>query len=269
MPSVTSPLGVSSVPFDEDCRVSDWFIGPGGLQRNGRLKHAPLSVDLTEEALFVFGYFAGDGFSSSAPGKGRFISFAGHQTKKAESIARCQRWAESFGLGCHLRKERGGMGMELRAYSAEWAFWFRKHFGHGANTKRLPEFLLNLNREQSEALLSGLIASDGYCRKGRREYITGSSQLAAQVARLIIRCGYRPCIGKNSTGQFVIGFSAKGTAGLVREVKHRFPRKLNGNYEQVYGLTVEDGSSFVIGLLVVHHRHRTGRMNSVPVQQAA
>jgi hypothetical protein len=251
MPRVSSELGLSSVLFDDDCRVSDRFVGPGGLQRNGRLVHAPARVSLTEEALFVFGYFAGDGFSSISPGKGRFVSFAGHKIKKAESILRCQQWAESLGLGFHLCKSRD-MGMELRAYSAEWAFWFRKHFGHGANNKRLPEFLLNLSRPQSEALLSGLIASDGYCRKGRREYITGSNQLAAQVARLIIRCGYRPCVGKNSTGQFSIAFSENGTAGLVREVKHRFPRKLNGKREQIYNLSVEDHSSFAIGLSVVH-----------------
>ena len=258
---------VASVSFDTDCRIASEFTGARGQQRNGRLLKAPEHVLLTDDALFTFGYFVGDGFSSIVAGKGRFISFAGHQVKKIAAHDRCRRWCELQGMHVSMRRS-SGLGMEMRAFSGEWALWFRKQFGHTAIQKRLPEFLLSLDVAQSQVLLDGLIASDGYRRNGYVEYVTSSNQLASQVARIVLATGRIPTIRMTSTDQFVVGFSeaGHGTAGLVRRVTHRFPHKSNGRRERVYDLTVDADPTFVVGLSVVHNCHRIGQHDAVLVQ---
>ena len=257
---------VKVIPFDKACRLPRRFIGAGGDQSNARLLKAPECISLGPDALFTFGYYVGDGFASTIAGKGRFVSFAGHQEKDASAHARVRAWCENQGMNVHVRYSPG-FGMEMRAFSGEWALWFRKTFGTGAFEKHLPEWALTLSESQSRILLAGMVAADGYVRRGRTEYITVSALLASQVARLMLRCGLRPCIGRQSTGAYVIAFS-KGLVpyGLVREVKHRFPRKPGGRRERVYDLSVEEEESFVVGLAVVHNCHRIGQRDSVLVQ---
>src|SRR5439155_26791948 len=144
-------------------------------------------------------------------------------------------------------------GFELGAYSGEWAFWFRKLFGHRAKNKRLPSWAFELSHAQTLALLRGMVASDGYVRGNRYEFITSSDQLAAQVAILMMRVGARPCKTAQSDGTHVVAYSGGDLSqdSLVRAVTIRFPRKLGGRRERVYDLTIEE-DCFVVGMSVVH-----------------
>lgn len=253
------------IPFDQDCRINDSFTGNYGQTiSNGRLIKAPESVNITDDTLFVFGYFVGDGFASIYEGKGRFISVAGHGVKKKDSLERCKKWFRSIGLHCGEYQGRDA-GHEIRAYSGEWAMFFKKHFGDKAQGKQLPEFLMYLNERQSRVILSGLMSSDGYYRKGRYEYVTASDKLCSQVARLILRAGYRPTVSKNTTGHHVIAYSESQTsnAALVQSVYTYFPKKKNGIRPRVYDITTDDTESFVLGLSVVHNCHRIGQTDSV------
>jgi len=257
---------LKSIPFDGDCRINRTFIGNHGQKiENGRLIHAPETVNITDDTLFVFGYFVGDGFASTMKGKGRFISIAGHTVKKREALERCKKWFDSIGLNYSERAEVNGLGTEIRAYSGEWALFFEKHFGIKAHGKQLPEYLMYLNPEQSKSILSGLMASDGYFRKNRYEYVTASDKLASQVARLILRAGYRPTVTTNSTEQHVIAYSESQTDNnaMVQSVFTYFPKKINGERQRVYDLTTDITESFVVGLSVVHNCHRIGQKESV------
>jgi SWI/SNF-related matrix-associated actin-dependent regulator 1 of chromatin subfamily A len=266
MPVPESRPDAAAAPFDEDCRLPDSFVGAGGRQSNGRLIKGPAAVALTDDALFTFGYYVGDGFASTARGKGRFVSFAGHQVKDRASHQRIVEWCQRQRLHVHERLSPG-LGMEKRAFSGEWALWFAKNFGTGAANKRLPVWVSELSKGQSRCLLAGMMAADGYVRKGRREYVTISHDLAAQAAMLMLCCGLRPCLTRQSTGAYVVAFSeGLEPYGLVREVKTRFPRKPGGKRERVYDLTVEGEESFVVGLAVVHNCHRIGQVDSVQVQ---
>lgn len=255
---------VNRIYFDSDCRISDTFINHcGKLQKNGRVKHAPECVELTKETLFVFGYFIGDGFASTSTDKGRFVSVAGNKNKKMISIDRCKSWFETQNIKYHTRESENGI--EIRGFSGEWAMFFKKHFGGNTYDKQIPEFLMNLNKKQSNELLEGLMSSDGYYRKGRYEYVTVSEKLASQVARVIINSGFRPTINKNSTGCYVIAYSMsqQEMSALVQSVYTYFPKKINGRRPRVYDITTDDTESFVIGMSVVHNCHRIGQKDTV------
>lgn len=56
--------------------------------------------------------------------------------------------------------------------------------------KYLPEFVWDLSQRQSRILLFALLSGDGYKNNNSYEYYTGSEQLANDVQRLIIHCGW-------------------------------------------------------------------------------
>ncbi len=270
MPGNDESGDLRSLPF-EGTRISDTFKNAwGSTQQNGRLRHAPDTIQVTDDFLYVLGYFAGDGFASTGNDKGRFISFSGNTGAKTAALDRCQRWANSVGLkGARRQQPAGprGTGTEQRFYSAEWTYWFKAAFtdgSTGATHKRLPDFVLGLNKRQSLIVLEGLAASDGYRRNGkpRCEYVTISRILAANILQLATRGGYRPALANGSTGQLIVTFGGTPgprSAGRVRSVLLRHPLHLPGEIrERVYDITVKNAETFVAGGVVVHNSHRIG-----------
>lgn len=261
-PRIYSSVEMPSLRFSIDTKA---------YAENGRKKRAPAEIALTQEALFVIGYFVGDGFASTAAGKGRFVSFSGHQEKDATAFRRISAWFEQYGLSGSNRKKETDRGMEMRFYSAEWAQWFAREFGKYAEGKELPEWVWGLSIQQQHWLLDGLAASDGYNRagKGRIDYVTASDKLASQVYRLAVNCGYAVCksLSSEKSGRHnVITWCKNGTAGTILEIRHRYSKKTRGKRERVYDLTVEDCASFVVGPAVVHNCHRVGQREQVLVQ---
>jgi hypothetical protein len=251
-------FGQQRLEFPPNLRFSALGLN---THNSDRYTPAPDWLPLDEETLFVLGYFAGDGFSSTAEGKGRFLSFSGNKTTKHESLERVRKFLDLYSVP-HSTYTTDGEGVELRAYSGEWAFWFRDMFGHGARNKRLPS--LRLGVQQSQWLLEGLVKSDGYVRGERYEYVTVSDTLAAQVGLLVSHSGKKPCFTKQSTGAHVVGWSESGPAGYkVSEVRFRNAKKTGNARERVYDLTVEDDAAFVCGSVVLHNCHRIGQTQSV------
>ena len=257
MPGLEDGAAIDSVPFDEDCRLTTG---------NGRAVPAPEAVPISDDLLFAIGYYIGDGFASTAAGKGRFVSFAGNNGKKTPHLERIQRLFESFGVTATISDDKQSNGRELRCYSAEWTFWFAKHFGRVCQEKQVAHWCQVLSTEQSIMILRGLIASDGYVRNNRYEYSTVVRRLAAQVALIMIRCGRRPTVVQNKAGEFIVAYSMGTTPdALVRQVTQRYPRKPKGIHERVYDLTVEEEESFVTGLVVAHNCHRIGQQDNVTI----
>lgn len=264
MPSNAQAQEVSAanqVAFDSDCVINT---------ENSRAKKAPCVVELDPLTLFVMGYYAGDGFACTDEGKGKFISFSGNTGKKTQPLEKCLAWMMKQNLNVNRQNPSGGKAVEIRGYSTEWAMWFRKHFGHGAHNKRLPWFLSELNVSDSQHLLDGLMASDGYHRRGRYEFVTMSETLAAQVALLTMRCGHKPCVTRQSEASgraFIVAYTVGVKKGLnIESITFRNPKKSQGKREKVYDLTVQGDPSFVVGTAVVHNCHRIGQHDNVTVQ---
>ncbi|MGV1079702.1 MAG: helicase-related protein [Candidatus Nanopelagicales bacterium] len=210
------------------------YVLPNG--GNVRSVHMPTNIAVSDDFLFMFGYYIGDGFSSTSRTKVRFVSLSGHTTP------------------------------EVRFYSSLWVDWFRAQAGHGAHNKALPAWVWSLSKRQCLVLLSGLTASDGYLRgtavnPHRVEYVTVSTVLAGQVFLLAMRAGYRPTVAMGSGGQQIISFGGNGgprSGGRVRSILLRHPRKVKNNRERVYDITVEEEEAFVTGGVVAHNCHRIG-----------
>lgn len=268
IPTHSERAGLERLYFPERLKLEAYKSRTGLDIHNGRTVYAPESIPLDRESLFVIGYFVGDGFASVRPGKGRFLSFAGHQVKDAGSHQRIEDWFAGFGMRPNVRIESDGLGMERRFYSAEWARWFEDMFGVGAYGKNLPEWVFDLNDEQIGWLLAGLCASDGYLRGSRQEYITVSEKLASQIMRLLWLTGRRAGLSRKTKEAFVVGWSLTPNrrVGKVLSVRRAFPKRIGDRCETVYDLTVEGCSSFVVGPAVVHNCHRIGQKSGVLVQ---
>ena len=252
--------------FPDQLRVPEKFNGAGGLQTNGRRVAAPERISLTDELLFVAGYFVGDGFSSLDPAKGAFVSFSGNPGTKKEALERCVGWLRSQGV--NVTTTQRGNSVEARGYSEEWARWFYGAFGHTAAAKRLPEWVFQLSGRQMAVFHSGMMASDGYA--AREEYTTASKSLAGQLCLLLRLLGGKPTYRYAETAKSHVvraSTSMHGTPGaLVQQVTLRHPKRVNGVRERVYDLTVETDHAFVVGLSVVHNCHRIGQRDVVMVQ---
>lgn len=285
MPYKNEDGSEEALPFDEDCMINRQYvhkemIREGGkpikehVRTNVKLKHAPEKIELTEDAMFVFGYYIGDGFSKvggkteSGQQRGQFVSFAGHQKQKKTHLKACAEWMKAIGINASVYEDKRSFGCEMRAYSAEMAKWFAKHFGRKLTEKKLPEWLFAASKKLRRAFVKGWLASDGYVRPSlsgamRYEIVTASQRLAADACRLLMGIGLKPCVTRGSTGQMSIQYTEGEHPSLV--VQSVLIRTCNKT-ERVHDLTVAGAATFVIGTGVVHNCHRIGQVNSVLVQ---
>jgi len=242
-------------------------IKPATTQKNTRAIKLPDIIDLTDVAMFAFGYYIGDGHAYAGQEKGRYVSFAGNRTTKLHHVKRIQRWLNGYSVNGTIRYDTDSEGCELRMYSSELAKLFIGEFGAKLKEKRLPEWLYHTSFEQRINFLSGWIASDGYvrCKSGctRNEIVTASYRLAADASRLLMGLGKKPCINYGKQAQaYTIGWTDGTMQSLVvTSTTHRTCTKT----ERIYDLTVDEGHSFVVGTAVVHNCHRIGQKNAVNI----
>ena len=267
-----SPM--EDVKIESKWRVGEDFIGPGGLQANGRYKPLSDPFPWSSELAYLMGYYLANGFSSTSSNKGRFVSFSGH-IKKLPILLRIKTFLTSHGISVSEPRPGSENGLEMRAYSGDLANWFMAWFGHGAANKRLPNRLMCLPIEDTESLLMGYVDGDGYRRKNQTEWVSVSLSLASQMAVLAKRCGYSPTLrmvkNDENYGQWIGCFtndSERVDVSLqkVLSVETFHAKKAQGKYPRVHDLTVEDDHSFVVGLAAVHNCHRIGAKNSVLIQ---
>lgn len=282
MPQTTEGPPIPEIPISDDYRCRQTYTTPGhnlfgsyyekqrvkppSKQRNGKLTPLPRALSTDEDTLFILGFYIGDGYAYTGHGKGRFVSFCGHD-EDHNHLPRCELWSNSLGLSSAYVHDAHSHSCELRIYSAELAFWFQGEMGRTLEYKQVPKWIFASSVKQRREFLEGWVASDGYERfpsRGgqlRREVITASNRLAADVTRLLISIGEKPCVryGQES-GAWTIGWT-EGTlpALTVNQVHLRTCNKT----ERVYDLTVEDAHTFVVGTAVVHNCHRIGQHDSV------
>jgi hypothetical protein len=266
MPKFETNTELLRIPFPDSCRIASTFLNNHGTrQSNGRLVKAKAHdfLEVTDDLLFFFGYYAGDGFCSFSGNRSGTVCFCGDFEKKREALDKCKAYWESIGFRVgHSRRCRCD---EYKVYSAEYARFFEFCFGKGAENKKLPDFLLHLTSRQSQCVLDGLMSSDGYYRNGRFSFATISPVLASHVARLALNAGYKPCVS-TANNSVIVEYSVKKTinASKVSQVKTERPAKPNGVYDtMIYDITTDETESCVVGLSVVHNCIRIGQKNYV------
>lgn len=192
---------------------------------------------------YVFGAWIGDGHSSSAiitsadPPLLRELELAGYGVQKA-SGPYAYRIGSGQGFARRLDPATGRFGADGSLNSVLRAEGL-------LHNKHLPDSYLHASIEQRQALLEGLMDTDGYCDKwGRCELTTVIRPLAEQYAELIASLGFRPVVAvKTATisGRWC-GLKYDVTFTPDRPV-FRLPRKLarqktSGRFKQ--GRTILD-----------------------------
>ena len=276
-PLTHGPLGMISLPqevYHETHFFNDW----GTKQRNGKLVVLPRTFEVTNNLLFLFGWYLAEGFSSTKKGKGSFVSLSGN-IRDRKIVERCGKIFSSWGVHTHLSAIDNKV--ELRAYSIELAKWFSFWFGRTARKKYIPAELLDLPKAQSRYLLEGYLAGDGYRRRNQTEWNSVSPTLATQMALLALRCGEAPTLrriakGKNE-GLWIGGYTTNGQAcnprlsvwdescvyHPIHKVETFYARRRPPTH--VYDLSVEGDHSFVVGQAAVHNCHRIGQTETVHI----
>lgn len=94
--------------------------------------------------------------------------------------------------------------------------------------KYLPQFVWNLSERQSKVLLFALLSGDGHHYRNSYEYYTGSKQLADDVQRLTIHCGWSSMNTiKKPAGEVL---SIKGQQTTRKTNQHRISIIQHPNY---------------------------------------
>ncbi len=112
------------------------------------------------------------------------------QTKQ-EGVEFFMQACKELNLSVYVKNEKTESGSTQYAISNKQLWEFFNPLGADALKKRLPSWVWNLSATQCEYLLEGLIAGNGHINKndGTKHYLTGSKQLAYDVARLILHTG--------------------------------------------------------------------------------
>jgi superfamily II DNA or RNA helicase/intein/homing endonuclease len=247
---------------------------------NGRYVFLPDRICVTNDILYMLGWYAAEGFSSIKGGKGSFVSLSGH--KKEEHVLRkIARLFDSWGVRWTIYEKKGTNGIELRAYSYELAMWLMSWFGHRAKNKMLPEEIMNITQEQAAVFLRGYTDGDGYQRKRQVEWVSASSIMCYQMCLLAIRAGFIPTMRSvvhksKSDGvertHYIGGYTKFGKRGRLRDQDsdyiYRPIRKVETYCDKVfvYDITVDKDESFTTGFSTVHNCHRIGQANPVLIQ---
>ena len=243
-------------------------------QINGRHVRLPESIKITDEWLYLFGWYAAEGFSSIKDGKGKFCSFSGHR-KETPVIEKIQTLLRSLGITCSIYAKEKSNGIEMRAFSTELAKWFRDWFGSKSNNLSLPDEILNLPPDQASVFLRGYTDGDGYQRKNQVEWVSASQTLCYQICLIAIRSGFIPTFRKvihpySKTTHWIGGFSKFGSGKprlqhqdgdyIYRPIRSVSTRR---DKVEVWDISVEDDHSFVCGFSSVHNCHRIGQKGNV------
>ena len=67
---------------------------------------------------------------------------------------------------------------------------YMRQFSVGATNKYLPDWVWDLNKDQSQTLITGLLLSDGHTANSSLLYSTSSAKLADQIQRLALHAGW-------------------------------------------------------------------------------
>lgn len=178
--------------------------------------------------LKLLGSFVSDGCTQSG------IQFCMKKQRKRDFI---QPALEELGIRYSVRAKMVYIGATYR----QLVDYF-KVLSVGAANKYLPQFVWELSQRQSVILMNALIQGDGsYNKNGSAGYYTSGKQLAEDVQRLALHCGW------------------SGTIKLVREKGHDViinGRKTTSNYDALVVRIVKKKNNPQVNHAHVHEQSR-------------
>ena len=235
----------------------------GVLHHNGRRKMLPERIAVTDDFLFMLGWYLAEGWSSVRPGKGRYVGFAAH-AEEYHILARIASYLKGLAsIECRIYTRERGAGIEMRAYSVDLAMFLIDLMGTGSREKRIPQLIMDLPTTRIRPFLDAYLEGDGYFRNQQQEWTSMSATIASQIAILLAKCGMSPSLRQRKNGAWDGCITKEGKPdgfalqladdqfvyNPVRVVTTRFAKRGT----RVYDLEVDGDESFVVGLAAVHN----------------
>lgn len=244
--SIAVVHGVSRAVVYAVARGSRWKT-PKPYRSGHRM---PDRIELARDVLYLLGWYAAEGCSVTAKGKGSFVSLSAHE-KERPILERLGRVFARWGVKWTIYTKRGSRGIELRAFSRECASWFGLMFGKGAHEKRFPSWVMDLPKLKAKVVVEAYIDGDGHRRKRQSSWNSVSATLASQSCLLAMKCGLSTSLNfVAGSGQFSGGYTRGGDYRCNR--RHELADE-QFVYHQVTSVTTEHGRADVVDLTVPGH----------------
>ncbi|HVP22795.1 MAG TPA: LAGLIDADG family homing endonuclease [Conexivisphaerales archaeon] len=246
---------------------TDYFEKDVPMYR-GNVSTGHLKLPASPELFRLIGYFIAEGFCDG----GRSVKFSFH-VKEKELIDDVRRLCATFFSKEPKVRKNTGLGVNVVLDSA-LAEDFFSQFGHGAENKKLPDWVFFAEDEKLIQLLKGIWLGDG-CRihRPRQEYFnftTTSEVLAFQVQEILARLGVvgliegqhqrgrLPSYHVNVFGRWVLKLSSLFGVGFAR-VPSKFADKFhlddNYSYLPIKKIEVEDVKEYRVMDVTVEEDH--------------
>ncbi len=197
----------------------------------------PSKLRLNKDFLRLCGYFLAEGHASLKMCQCT-VTFAFNINEKEYVEDVRQICKKNFGLNVYIKEQIYNKTTVIKINNVFVARLFRNLFGHGAQNKKIPHFMMLLPPEKQKSLLLGMWRGDGHISLKRKfpraSYTTISEQLIHQTKLLLLR-------------QKIVPSLYTENEKLKQGVLHR----------QVYRIHVGDRSSLIklMAILGINHKY--------------
>jgi len=165
--------------------------------------------------------------------------------------------------------------------------WLREHFGHRAEAKRVPAWVLGLNAELRQALLDGYLSADGWAEGSFSECRTVSKALAFGVKGLLNSLGKTVIVHQVQNSEIIQGRHINARPIFMlrwrNEVDHAHAQTfIEDGLEwcpirsqepavieaDVFNIGVDEDESYIVEGIVVHNcKHFSKAKGTKPVSK--
>jgi ribosomal protein L37AE/L43A len=144
----------------------------------------PLEVNVNDWLVF-FGIWIAEGYCSKT---GNTITFSAHKQRVKDALKKC---CDNMGIDIRMSKCSSNGKLDIWSILDARIANDLRPLSVGAIKKYLPEWVWELNMEQSQLLIESLLLGDGYINKSNAHlYYTSSEKLADDVQRLALHAGW-------------------------------------------------------------------------------
>ena len=117
------------------------------------------NVSIDSDLLYVFGLYLAEGSIRDKENSGITFSFNEKETDLIEKVQRVI--LDKFGYHLSINHHYEDHAIQISCTSFPLAVYFESQFGRGALNKKIPQWILDLPKEQLMWFLKGFIAGDG------------------------------------------------------------------------------------------------------------
>ena len=228
-------------------------------------------IPVDDDLLTLAGYYLAEGTTSGKGGKPYQQFFYFHEDQKAY-VERLRAILGGLGLATKVRRRKHCA--EVIAHSIALGRFLHEQYGHGAEHKRLSEWMERLPHDKQRALVKALWEGDGYLGRvrgyWRATYCTSSPALAIQVHQILLRLGVTAFLHhRDQRGRlrnWVISVTARPALERLAEILGH--GALRGGAGAGGGQVVLDGRALYVGIRRVRRVPYTGHVHNLEVDGA-